>query len=52
VALTDKARRLLSELDEPVMELHRRLIGHLAAPELAELCRLLEKARQGRGDEP
>jgi DNA-binding MarR family transcriptional regulator len=51
VALTDKARRLLSELDEPVMELHRRLIGHLAAPELAELSRLLEKARQGRGDE-
>jgi DNA-binding MarR family transcriptional regulator len=46
VALTDKARKLLSELDEPVMELHRQLIGHLSAAELAELSRLLEKARQ------
>jgi DNA-binding MarR family transcriptional regulator len=51
VALTDKARELLSELDQPVLELHRRLIGHLSRAELAELSRLLEKARQGVSDE-
>jgi len=26
--------------------LHQRLIGHLSQPELAELVRLLEKARE------
>jgi len=46
VALTEKARGMLSELDEPVMALHRQLVGHLTRAELVELSRLLEKARQ------
>lgn len=45
VALTDKARSTLAALDEPLEELHERLIGHLTKPELKELIRLLEKAR-------
>ncbi len=46
VALTDKARKLLDTMDEPVMSLHRGLMGHLTQLELKELSRLLEKARQ------
>jgi DNA-binding MarR family transcriptional regulator len=45
VGLTDKAHRLLKDLDEPVLALHRRLVGHLKVAELMELSRLLEKAR-------
>ena len=44
--LTDKAAKLLSEMDEPVTELEKHLIGHLTRKELKELSRLLEKARQ------
>jgi hypothetical protein len=36
---------LLTGLDEPVVELHRRSLGHLSAEELAELNRLLVKMR-------
>lgn len=46
VALTEKARRTLAALDEPLEELHKRLIGHLSPAELQELIRLLEKARE------
>ncbi|MGE3808843.1 MAG: MarR family winged helix-turn-helix transcriptional regulator [Gemmataceae bacterium] len=46
VALTDQARTLLAGLDGPLDALHRELIGHLTRVELAELNRLLEKARQ------
>jgi DNA-binding MarR family transcriptional regulator len=45
VALTDKGRSTLSALDEPLEELHEKLIGHLSKAELEELIRLLEKAR-------
>lgn len=45
VELTDKARDLLSRLDEPVMELHRRLMANLKPAELKQLSKLLEKAR-------
>jgi DNA-binding MarR family transcriptional regulator len=45
VALTDKARRTLAAIDEPLDELHKQLIGHLTQAELRELIRLLEKAR-------
>ena len=44
VDLTDKARSLLTDLDEPVLELHRDLLGHLSRTELKELVQLLEKA--------
>jgi MarR family 2-MHQ and catechol resistance regulon transcriptional repressor len=45
VELTDAARDLLQRMDNPVMELHKQLIGHLTQAELKELSRLLEKAR-------
>ena len=46
IELTDKGRELLALLDQPVMHLHREVIGHLTADELRELSRLLEKARE------
>ena len=45
VAITKKALKVLSEMDEPVADLHRSLIGHLTRKELKELIRLLEKSR-------
>jgi DNA-binding MarR family transcriptional regulator len=45
VALTDKGHKTLAELDEPLEELHEKLIGHLTKAELKELIRLLERAR-------
>ncbi len=46
IEITDKALDLLSQMDAPLAELHRKLIGHLTRKELKELSRLLEKARQ------
>ncbi len=46
VEITDKALDLLLQMDDPLAELHRELIGHLTRKELKELSRLLEKARQ------
>lgn len=51
VELTPAGAGLVARLDEPVHELHRRLMGHLTRSELAELSRLLEKARQSLDDE-
>ena len=45
VALTDKGSQVLASLDEPVLALHRRSMGHLSQAELKELSRLLEKVR-------
>jgi len=45
VQLTAKAHDLLGRMDEPILQQHRSLIGHLSRPELKELSRLLEKAR-------
>ncbi len=49
VDLTKKARELLKQLDKPVQQLEKKLIGHLGRKELAVLVRLLEKARRGPG---
>jgi DNA-binding MarR family transcriptional regulator len=46
VALTDHALTALAGLDEPLLALHRKLLGHLSQAELKELMRLLEKLRQ------
>lgn len=46
VEITDKGLEILKQLDEPVMDLHRELLGHLTRRELKELSRLLEKARE------
>lgn len=45
VALTDRAIETLAGLDEPLIELHRELMGHLSQTELKEITRLLEKVR-------
>lgn len=47
VEITKKALTLLKRMDEPVNQLHKRLVGHLTRSELKELSRLLEKARIG-----
>ncbi|MEO6392953.1 MAG: MarR family transcriptional regulator [Pyrinomonadaceae bacterium] len=46
--VTESGLALLSELDEPVREVHRRQLGHLGQEQLAELSRLLETAREDR----
>ena len=51
IEITDKGLAVLKQLDEPVMELHKQLIGHLTRGELKKLNRLLEKARESLADE-
>jgi DNA-binding MarR family transcriptional regulator len=46
VRITRKGLRLLEKLDEPVRDLHRRTLGHLPRSDLAELNRLLARARE------
>ena len=46
VALTDQGTKTLADLDEPLLALHRKLMGHLSQGELKELIRLLEKVRE------
>jgi DNA-binding MarR family transcriptional regulator len=45
VRLTEAGSDILNRLDEPVRELHIQTLGHLKRSELAELNRLLVKAR-------
>jgi DNA-binding MarR family transcriptional regulator len=40
IVLTEQGEQLLAKLDEPVVELHRALLGHLSKSELAELIQL------------
>jgi MarR family transcriptional regulator, 2-MHQ and catechol-resistance regulon repressor len=47
VALTDAGAAALEGLDGPVLDLHRRLLGHLGREDLATLSRLLVEARRG-----
>jgi DNA-binding MarR family transcriptional regulator len=51
VAITAKATGLLDQIDEPLTALHREVLGHLERDELAEMTRLLEKARASLGAE-
>jgi DNA-binding MarR family transcriptional regulator len=46
VAIAPRALEILSEIDEPLSNLHKQTLGHMTAEELATLIRLLEKARQ------
>ena len=46
IELTAKAEKLLKEMDQPVLDLHKQLVGHLSKRELTHLNRLLEKARR------
>jgi DNA-binding MarR family transcriptional regulator len=45
VSITRKGLDLLAKLDEPIRQTHCRQLQHLSKAELAELSRLLEKAR-------
>jgi DNA-binding MarR family transcriptional regulator len=51
VALTAKGRQVLGALEDPVIELHQNLMGHLTKAELKELSRLLERVREGLNQE-
>jgi DNA-binding MarR family transcriptional regulator len=46
VALTDLGIKSLAALDEPLLTLHRKLLGHLTQAEIKELIRVLEKVRE------
>lgn len=46
VSITAAGEEVLTRLDEPLVELHRKLMGSFSAEELVDLIRLLEKARQ------
>lgn len=50
INITEKGLQVLAELDQPVIDLHQRMIGHLSKTELKELSRLLEKCRQSFRD--
>jgi DNA-binding MarR family transcriptional regulator len=45
VELTDQGAKILRALDQPLVELHRKLLGHLSRAELLQLIGLLEKTR-------
>ncbi len=45
VMLTDHGAKTLADLDEPLLALHRDLMGHLSRGDLKDLVRLLEKLR-------
>ena len=46
VELTQAAREVLKKLDEPVLRLHRKQLGHLGPRKLRQLSQLLTEARQ------
>jgi hypothetical protein len=44
--ITPQGLRLLGDLDAPVAETHRQLLGHMGRERLRSLLELLETARQ------
>jgi DNA-binding MarR family transcriptional regulator len=50
-AITPKGTDLVGQLDEPLEQQQKRLLGHLSRAELGELNRLLEKARESLLDD-
>lgn len=46
IELTAQGRQVLARLDAPLEQLHRDLVGHLSRRELADLSRLLDRARR------
>lgn len=46
IELTTKGVDLLQQLDQPVVDLHRELLGHLVPDELRSMISLLEKVRE------
>lgn len=47
--ITDEGLRVLAELDEPIMEVHRTRLGHLGDKQLSSLGKLLEAVRNKSG---
>lgn len=45
--ITEKGLGLLRELDRPVRELHKKLLGHVGEERLRSLLRLLDTVRSG-----
>jgi DNA-binding MarR family transcriptional regulator len=45
IKITEKGRELLGNMDEPIAAAHRQNLGHLTSDELAEINRLMIKAR-------
>lgn len=52
VEITAQGIDVLARLDRPVLDLHKKLLGHLAPKELKELIRILEKVRAPLNEEP
>ena len=48
--ITAKGLNLLATLDQPLVEMHRRVLGHMGKRRLAQLIELLEEARGGAND--
>lgn len=47
VELTDAAGRILKELDQPILDLHAKLLAGVSKATLKELIQILEKVREG-----
>jgi DNA-binding MarR family transcriptional regulator len=52
VCISDKAVDLLGQIDQPLMDMHKAMLGHLHADELTMLSTLLERAREPLVAEP
>jgi len=50
VKITAEGLEAIAPLDERLVEIHRRQMGHMTHKELDELSRLLVKAREPAGD--
>jgi DNA-binding MarR family transcriptional regulator len=48
VALAPHAIEILTQIERPLKELHKEVLGHMSGDELNSLSRLLEKARDGQ----
>jgi DNA-binding MarR family transcriptional regulator len=46
--ITPAGRTLVRELDDPILGMHRRQLGHLGHEKLRQLSRLLEAVREAR----
>ena len=52
VCISDKAVNLLGQIDQPLLDMHKAMLGHLHADELTMLSTLLERAREPLVAEP
>ncbi|HEY4312408.1 MAG TPA: MarR family transcriptional regulator [Pirellulales bacterium] len=52
VSLTAKATKLLAKIDQPLLDMHKRLLAGLSVGELTQLNALLEKIRTSFADAP